>query len=66
MLAIPERGSNRIQLHIKANEVFEPLFAASPLQRRIRRKRQWQELVLCRTPRRNLHPRTRHRSRLHP
>src|SRR6476619_5032658 len=26
MLAIPERGSNRIQLQIKANEVFEPLF----------------------------------------
>ena len=26
MLAIPERRSNRIQLHIKVNEVFEPLF----------------------------------------
>ena len=26
MLAIPERRSNRIKLHIKVNEVFEPLF----------------------------------------
>ena len=26
MLAIPERRSNRIQLQIKVNEVFEPLF----------------------------------------
>ena len=26
MLAIPERRSNRINLNIKVNEVFEPLF----------------------------------------